>query len=190
VRVQELRTQVDGILVGVGTVVTDDPSLRVHWELLGRPPGTEPIRVVVDGSGRTPETAKVLDGSAPTIVGTTDGCRRRFPDHVRTIAAGRSQVDLRLFFERLADAGVSRLLVEGGSRILGAVLREGLYDHLTVYYAPYVIGDGSAPPIATGPSAASFDGAGALELTSVERKGEGYVASYRPRRLAVGPAEP
>lgn len=185
-RVQELRTQVDGILVGVGTVVMDDPSLRVHWELLGRPPGTEPIRIVVDGSGRTPETAKVLDGTAPTIVGTTDDCRRRFPDHVRTIAAGRSRVDLGVLFERLADAGVRRLLVEGGSRILGTVLREGLYDRLTVYYAPCVIGDGTAPPIVSGPSATSFDGAPALDLTGVERRGEGYVASYRPRRVAFG----
>jgi len=178
------------VVVGVGTVVKDDPSLRVHWELLGRPPGREPTRVIVDGSGRTPEGAKVLDGSAPTIVGVAEGCPRRFPPKVRTIVAGRGRVDLGRFFERLAEAGMHRLLVEGGSQILGAVLRARLYDRLTVYYAPWAIGDGSAPPLDAGPSATTFDDAVALELIGVERVGAGYVASYRPAAGASRASEP
>lgn len=181
-RVQRLRSEVDGILVGVGTVVHDDPSLRVHWELLGRPSGAEPMRIVVDGSGRTPERARVLDGTVPTVIGTTDRNHRTFPDHVRTIVAGTARVDLPLLFARLGELGVRRLLVEGGSEILASVIRERLFDRLTVYYAPVVIGDGTAPALVARPSAASFDDAPALELEGLERSGEGYVGSYAPRR--------
>jgi 2,5-diamino-6-(ribosylamino)-4(3H)-pyrimidinone 5'-phosphate reductase len=188
-RVQTLRTEVDGILVGVGTVVKDDPSLRVHWELLGKAPGPEPIRIVVDGSGRTPEGARVLDGSIPTIVAVSERCRRQFPAHVRTIVSGGPRVDLGQLFVRLAELGVRRLLVEGGSEILASVLGGGLFDRFTVYYAPVLIGDGTAPPVLAGPAARSFDDTRSLDLESVERAGEGYVATYVPRR-SPGPSRP
>src|SRR5208282_2019857 len=92
-RVQRLRAEADAILVGVGTVVKDDPSLRVHWELLGRPPGKNPTRVVVDATGRTPTNARVLDGSTPTIIATSAQSSRKFPPHVRTIVVGMNRVD-------------------------------------------------------------------------------------------------
>jgi 2,5-diamino-6-(ribosylamino)-4(3H)-pyrimidinone 5'-phosphate reductase len=187
VRVQRIRAAANGILVGVGTVIQDDPSLRVHWELLGIPPGVAPTRVVVDGSGRTPERAKVLDGSAPTIVATSERCQRRFPAHVRTVVAGKARVDLGALFERLRALGIRSLLVEGGAEILSSVLRTGEFDRLTVYYAPWIVGDRTAPPLVAGPSAASFDDARALTLDAVERMGEGYVATYRPRN---GPPRP
>src|ERR1700683_5231537 len=65
-RGQWVRADGDAVLVGVGTVLLDDPSLRVHWEMIDRPAGKNPARVVVDSNGRTPPTARVLDGSAPT----------------------------------------------------------------------------------------------------------------------------
>ncbi|MGP8077551.1 MAG: RibD family protein [Thermoplasmata archaeon] len=189
-RVQELRAAVDGILVGVGTVILDDPSLRVHWDLLGRTPGPEPMRIVVDGSGRTPEGARVLDGTIPTIVGVSERSRRRFPEHVRTIVAGAARVDLEELFVRLAGLGVRRLLVEGGAEILASVLRGGSFDRLTVYYAPVLIGAGTAPPIVAGAAAGSFDDARGLELVGVDRAGEGYVASYLPRKTPSGQDAP
>lgn len=181
-RVQELRARADAILVGVGTVLLDDPSLRVHWDLLGRAPGPDPIRVVVDGSGRTPENARVLDGSARTIVAVSAACRRSFPAPTETIVAGTDRVDLVELFEQLVGRGVHRLLVEGGAEILGSVLRGGLFDRLTVYYAPVVIGADAAPPVVAGPAARSFAGAPRLVLEGLVRSGEGYVATYLPDR--------
>ncbi len=75
-RVQQLRAAVDAIVVGVGTVLLDDPSLRVHWELLGRPPGRNPTRVVLDSRGRTPAGARILDETAPTVVAVGEANRR------------------------------------------------------------------------------------------------------------------
>ncbi|MGP8074168.1 MAG: dihydrofolate reductase family protein [Thermoplasmata archaeon] len=189
VRVQRLRAGADGILVGVGTVVKDDPSLRVHWELLGKTSGPNPTRIVADGSGRTPEGARVLDSSAPTIVATTERSRRRFPPHVRTLVAGAERVDLARLFERLPGLGIRRLMVEGGAEILATVVRAGLFDRLTVYYAPVVIGGTTAPAMISGPETRGPADVASCTLADIARVGEGYVATYLPRRTSarVGP---
>jgi 2,5-diamino-6-(ribosylamino)-4(3H)-pyrimidinone 5'-phosphate reductase len=181
VRVQEMRSVADAILVGVGTIVLDDPSLRVHWDLLGRPPGTSPTRVVVDATGRTPEGARVLDGATPTIIGTSERCTRKFPDRVDVIVAGREEVDLALLFERLYDRGIRRMMVEGGSEILSSVFRARLFDRCTVYHAPVVIGGHTAPTVASGPETPSEREAVGLRLVALERLGEGYLATFVPR---------
>lgn len=187
-RVQRLRANADAILVGVGTVVLDDPSLRVHWDLLGQPEGRPPIRVVVDASGRTPEKARVLDGTSPTIVATTHGNHRPYPAHVEVIRAGSSAVPLGELFVALGHHGIRRLMVEGGASILASVLRGNLFDRLTIYYAPVAIGGSTAPPMLRGPESGSMEETIALTLESVERVGEGYVATYRPRAGAPMPS--
>lgn len=180
VRVQRLRKESNGVLVGVGTVIQDDPSLRVHWDLLGEPPGREPTRIVLDSKGRTPPTARVLDPSAPTIVAVSERSTRRFPPHVRTLVAGRDRVELPSLLLQLRELEVRKLLVEGGSEVLAEFVRSGLFDRLTVYYAPLFIGGRSAPPIAAGPETPGPDAVAPLELASLDRLGEGYVATYRP----------
>jgi len=179
-RVQKLRSEVDGIVVGVGTVVLDDPSLRVHWELLGRAPGPSPARIVVDGTGRTPETARVLDRSAPTIVLVSERSRRKFPSHVRTIVAGKDRVDLPRAFGELRREGHRRLLVEGGAAVLASVARAGLFDRWTVYYAPVAIGGTTAPPLLAGPETHGFDESVRLRLSGVAPLGDGFVATFVP----------
>jgi len=179
-RVQQLRANADAILVGIGTVLQDDPSLRVHWDLLGQPAGTSPTRIVVDSTGRTPDGAKVLDGTAATIVATTTRCSRKFPDHVRTIVAGTATVDLVALFVRLHEIGIRRLMVEGGADVLASVLRLGLYDRLTVYVAPAVIGGVTSPPMVRGGESRGPDEMLRMRLTALDRLGEGYVATYVP----------
>lgn len=180
VRVQRLRAGSDAILVGVGTVVKDDPSLRVHWELLGEPAGRNPTRVVVDASGRTPTNARVLDGSTPTIVATSERSARAFPSHVKRLVAGKDRVDLHRLLSQLYDLGVRKLMVEGGAEILSSVLRDGLFDRFSVYYAPMVVGGATAPPMVSGPETTGPDDVAPLELIGLERLGTGYLATYAP----------
>jgi len=179
-RVQRIRAGADAILVGVGTVVKDDPSLRVHWELLGEAPGPNPTRVVVDASGRTPATARVLDGSTPTIIATSERSKRSFPPHVRVMVAGAARVDLARLFPMLYGDGVHTMMVEGGAEILASVLRAGLFDRFTVYYAPVVVGGLTAPPVASGPETRGPDDLATFDLLGVERLGAGYLATYAP----------
>lgn len=182
VRVQKLRANADAILVGVGTVVKDDPSLRVHWELLGEPPGRNPTRVIVDASGRTPEKARVLDGTAPTILATSERAHRTFPPTVHTIVAGKTEVDFAELFPLLHELGIRRLMVEGGAEILSSVLRARLFDRFTIYYAPVIVGGATAPPVVSGLETRAPEEEVAMELVGLERMGVGYVATYVPRR--------
>ncbi len=180
-RVQQMRANCDAVLVGVGTVLRDDPSLRVHWDVLGEPPGPSPARIVVDSRGRTPAGARVLDGTARTLVATAEGCSRTFPAGVEVIVAGRDRVDLGALFERLPGLGVRRLMVEGGSEILTSVFRARLFDRCTVYHAPVIIGGRTAPSVAAGAETVGDAQAVHLALVGVERLGEGYLATYVPR---------
>ncbi len=185
-RVHRLRAEVDGIVVGVGTVLLDDPSLHVRWELTGAPAGTPPTRVVLDSHGRLLPASKVLDTSAPTIVATSERGSARYPGHVRTVVAGRDRVEIPRLWAELHRLGLRRLLVEGGAEVLASVVRSGRFDRWTIYYAPVAIGGTTAPPVLSGPESRGFDEAVRLELVGLERLGEGFVATFVPPRKPPG----
>src|SRR5438477_1475076 len=144
----ELRAAHDAVLVGIGTVLADDPKLTVRLV-----PGRSPVRVVVDSRLRVPPDASVLaTPDAPTIVATTPAAseeraaaiRSRGARVVRVNADAGGHVDLGELFARLRDDGVRSLLVEGGRGIITATLRERLVERLTVCIAPKVLGEGIA----------------------------------------------
>ncbi|MCI4330637.1 MAG: dihydrofolate reductase family protein [Thermoplasmata archaeon] len=180
-RVQRLRADSDAILVGVGTVLLDDPSLKVHWDLLGIPPGREPLRVILDSQGRTPPGAKVLDGSAPTLIATAKGVSSHFKAPVEAFSAGHPTVDLPALLSHLSGRGVGQVMVEGGSKVLASFLGQRLFDVLTVFVAPVVIGDGSAPAMVAGGSAAGTEGALHLERTDAHPLDDGVLLTFRRR---------
>lgn len=144
----ELRAAHDAVLVGIGTVLADDPKLTVRLV-----PGRSPVRVVVDSTLRTPPNANVLaPADVPTIIATTPQASEERAATVRSHGArvlrvkadGDGHVDLRPLLARLRDEGIRSLLVEGGRGIITTVLRERLVDRLTVCIAPKVIGEGIA----------------------------------------------
>lgn len=189
VRVQRLRLSLDAILVGIGTVLADDPSLRVHRELLGEDPAATsdgprpgPLRIILDSAGRTPPQAKVLDGKQPTVILTSQHCTRRFPRTVETSSFGTRQVLLRPALRWLLRKGVRSVLVEGGSQVLASFLKEGLVDRLTVYQAPCLIGGSTAPSMIAGPETTTAAEVVRLNLLGVERLGEGLLSTWEPPR--------
>jgi len=144
----ELRAAHDAVLVGIGTVLADDPKLTVRLA-----PGDSPVRVVVDSQLRIPLDAKVLDGSvARTIVATTPlaseeraaAIRARGAEVLRVKADADGHVELSDLLSRLRDDSIRSVLVEGGRGIITAALRDHLVDRLTVCIAPKVIGEGIA----------------------------------------------
>lgn len=173
-RVHRLRASVDAILVGVGTVLKDDPKLTVKSEYAR---GRNPLRVVLDSAGKIPESARVLDGSAPTLIVTSDECDRSFP-RAEVMRLGKHEVDLQALLDRLAAREMKTLLVEGGSTVIWSFLRKGLADELKIFVSSRVLGGREAPTLAGGQGATSLDEAPSLRLDRIERLGDGVLLEY------------
>lgn len=173
-RVHQLRSQVDAILVGIGTVLTDDPKLTIKPEYAK---GRNPLRVVLDSEGKTPETAHVLDGSAPTLIVTSDRSKRTF-SHAEVLRCGKNEADLTRLLDRLAERGIRTVLVEGGSTVIWSFFHEGLVDELRVFLASRVLGGRSAPTLAGGPGVTSMDDSIRIRLDRVDRLGDGVLLEY------------
>lgn len=185
-RVDDLRAQSDAVMVGVGTVRADDPSLTVDdperrraREQRGEPPN--PARVVADSRVRTPPDATVLDDRAATyllVSGAAD------PDDVTAveaagatvITAGDQRVDLPSALATLETAGIDQLMVEGGGTLLYSLFRAGLVDALSVYVGSRVIGGRDAPTLVDGDG--FVEDFPALTLQSVEQIDAGVRLAY------------
>ncbi|MDQ3761783.1 MAG: GTP cyclohydrolase II RibA [Actinomycetota bacterium] len=140
-----LRAACDAVMVGVGTVLRDDPRLTVRLV-----PGTSPLRVVLDSTLRTPSTALVLAGDPVTAVLTTDRAAdsdrkrlRALGANVQVVPAGPAGVDLPAALRVLRELGVRTLLVEGGARVITSLFSARLVDRLVVGTAPKIIGAGT-----------------------------------------------
>lgn len=173
-RVHRLRAEVDAVLVGVGTVLKDDPKLTVKPE---HAQGRNPLRVVLDSDGKTPDHAHVLDGTADTLIATAADCTREFRK-ARVFRAGKDEVDLLAFLDHLSQRGVKMLLVEGGSTVIWSFLRQGLADELKVFVASSILGGHAAPTLAGGPGVHSMEEAFHLRLEKAERLGDGVLLEY------------
>lgn len=173
-RVHRLRAEVDAILVGIGTVLMDDPKLTVNPDVAR---GPHPLRVVIDSDGRTPQGAHVLDGTAPTLIVTSEETDRTFPN-AQVLRAGKDDVDLGVLLEELARRGVKTLLVEGGGTVIWSFLREGLADELKIFVGSRVLGGHAGPSLAGGRGALSFNDAPRLRLQRLDRLGDGVLLEY------------
>ncbi len=173
-RVLGLRGRVDAILVGVGTVLKDDPKLTVKAETAT---DRRPVRIVLDSDGRTPEHARVLDGRAPTLIVTSEASERTFA-HADVLRCGKEEVDLAALLDQLGGRGIRTLLVEGGSTVIWSFLRSGLVDELKVFVGSLVLGGRSAPTLAGGEGAASLSESIRLALERSERLGDGVLLEY------------
>lgn len=142
----QLRADHQAILVGVGTVLADNPRLTVRLV-----PGVSPLRVVADCHLRVPESAHVLtDGAAKTVIATTAAAA---PDRIAAASARGAEVltldrddsghvDLAQLLEHLVEIGIESVLIEGGRGIVTAALRGRLVDRVSVCIAPKIIGAG------------------------------------------------
>ncbi len=152
-----LRDSVDAILVGSGTVLTDDPQLTVRS---GNVPAVrQPLRVVLDRRHRVPAGARVLDAAAETLV--LDTAVPRFA------------------LKALADRGVRHVLLEGGPTLAGAFVESRCVDEVVAYLAPTLLGAG---PVALADAGiGTLADAASLDIESVDRTGDDVRIVARPR---------
>ncbi|MGK9053473.1 RibD family protein [Neorhizobium petrolearium] len=142
VHLHRCRALVDAVIVGVGTVVADDPSLSVRAVS-----GKSPIRVVVDCNGRMPERAKMLhDGGMPVLLLQAEDAPTRSGRHeiVRLPRQTDGGLAPRDILDALAERGLATVLVEGGANTISRFVDADLIDRLHVSVAPIIIGSGPA----------------------------------------------
>lgn len=153
-----LRATCDTIMVGVGTVLADDPHLTAR-DAQGHLCPEQPLRVVVDSAGRTPADARVRDGAAETWVATVDELGADLD----------GAVDLGALLRALHRRGRQSVLLEGGPTLAGAFVRQRLVDRVVAYVAPTLLGSGAASLASTGIE--TLADAAALDIIDVRRLG-------------------
>jgi diaminohydroxyphosphoribosylaminopyrimidine deaminase/5-amino-6-(5-phosphoribosylamino)uracil reductase len=157
--VHRLRNEIDGVIVGIGTVLKDDPLLTAR--IRG---GRDPFRIILDSRLRIPDEAAVLRTSPEkTVVATTEMAPKdrasRLEEkgvHVLILESKDQRIDLNSLLGKLGEMEMMSLLVEGGSRVNGSFLDEGLVDKVLFFLSPRLIGDCEALGI--------FGGKGAIQL--------------------------
>ena len=195
-RVDRIRAAADAVLVGVGTVLADDPHLTLNEEdrrvqrLRSGRPG-HPARVVVDSTGKTPTDARILDDAATTyllVSEAVDPDRRAALSEAgaELVTAGDERVDLAAAFERLAAYDVDRLMIEGGGEVIYSCFAAELVDELHVYVGSMIVGGRGAPTLADGEG--FVEGFPRLDLVDTERLDDGIVLSYEVDASSAGDA--
>jgi diaminohydroxyphosphoribosylaminopyrimidine deaminase/5-amino-6-(5-phosphoribosylamino)uracil reductase len=173
--VHKLRNQVDGVLVGIGTVLKDDPLLTAR--IRGR---RDPYRIILDSRLKISEEARVI-GTSPSkaIIVTTelaprDKIERLEKRGVQILIFGSKEerINLRSCLSKLGEMGMMNLLVEGGSQVNGSFLDEGLIDKLLLFLSPKLIGDHQALGIFGGRGVSNLQEAIALKEIKTRKMGE------------------
>ena len=148
--VHRLRAATDSIMVGINTVLADDPQLTTRDER-GHSLARQPLRILVDSTGRLPPGARALSEPGRTLAAVSridDDVRCRLAEagaEVESVPAQDGSVDLEELFRSLGQRGVTSVLVEGGGTLLGSLFDRRLVDKVVAFVAPIIIGGRSAP---------------------------------------------
>jgi len=188
--VHRLRDRVDAVMVGVETVLADDPALNTR---LRRGRGKNPVRIILDTNLRTPPNARVLahaDASMTWIVIGDDVPQERVESRKEegvsflSCPKKNGRIDLPALMNRLGEKSVTSILFEGGATAMGAMLRERLIDKFFIFKAPKLLGGGDGIPMAAGPGARRMNESVLMRRLKIRRFGndvlfEGY-PEYTP----------
>ena len=189
-RVDRLKAGCDAVMVGVGTVLADNPSLTVKSGELRRDRVLEgkaenPVRIVVDSRGRTPVSADILRrGEGDRIIAVSaraeKDAAKRYRGIATVIPAGDGEeVDLPRLMARLHERGIGRLMVEGGGSLVGSLFASGLVDEFYTFVGSLVIGGRDAPTPADGPGFPNDNAFVRLSLLDVGELDEGVLLRWR-----------
>ncbi|PLX99268.1 MAG: bifunctional diaminohydroxyphosphoribosylaminopyrimidine deaminase/5-amino-6-(5-phosphoribosylamino)uracil reductase RibD [Desulfuromonas sp.] len=186
-RVHQLRNRVEAIMVGVETVLQDDPQLNTRIE---EGNGRDPLRVVVDSQLRMPPESKMLlQGSAAgTLIATISTDRERIAAleaagaEVVVLPAVQRRVALPELWQELGRRNIQKLLLEGGATLASAALADGLIDQLMLFVAPKILGGQSRHGIFSGSGCTLMADAIQIEGSRIERCGEDLLITGEVKR--------
>jgi 2,5-diamino-6-(ribosylamino)-4(3H)-pyrimidinone 5'-phosphate reductase len=181
-RLHRLRSSVDAIVIGISTVIVDNPRLTVR---LVKRCGTTPVRIIVDSTGRIPLDSKILKSASKinTIVAVTSRTSDRRIDKIKSagamvIVAGARTVDLKELFCILKKMGFNKILVEGGGELNWSILQLGIVNELMITVAPRIVGGRTATTLVEGDGYTRISESIKTELIKISRQNNGEVILY------------
>lgn len=177
-RGHKLRAAQDAILVGIGTVLADDPLLTARTVPM---PKKQPIRIVADSSGRTPISSRLVQSvSSGRVVVATNGQPQDFLSRngVEVWRCGNGvRMDVQELLRRAAAEGIGSLLIEGGGTVAASFIRAGLVDEIAWFVAPILIG-GDGLPALGGLGLQNLGDATRWKPVATERIGDDVLNTY------------
>ena len=177
-RVHKLRTECDAILVGIGTVIEDNPKLTAR-----NSKGKNPTRIILDTNFRIPKDANVFDGESKTIVAVGENTSVKEDKNIEIIKCGFKEVDLLKLLPELKSRGIDKILVEGGETVMWSFLEKKLFDKLYIFISNIVIGGIKTPTIAGGYGSKDVTNILKLEVKNAEIMGNGVLIEYAPKKI-------
>tara|TARA_Y100001934_G_scaffold104468_1_gene128450 strand:- start:1881 stop:2516 length:636 start_codon:yes stop_codon:yes gene_type:complete len=177
-RVHRLRTECDAILVGIGTVIEDNPKLTAR-----NSKGKNPTRIILDTNFRIPKDANVFDGESKTIVAVGENTSVKEDKNIEIIKCGFKEVDLLKLLPELKSRGIDKILVEGGETVMWSFLEKKLFDKLYIFISNIVIGGTKTPTIAGGYGSKDVTNILKLEVKNAEIMGNGVLIEYAPKKI-------
>jgi 2,5-diamino-6-(ribosylamino)-4(3H)-pyrimidinone 5'-phosphate reductase len=196
-RVDVLKAGCDAILVGIGTVLADDPSLTIKSDTLIRMRreqnhSSHPVRIVVDSMARTPLDAKILhQGEGKRIIALSRAADFDRVEQlqqtaiqcggdieIELVVCGEEQVELLELCKELKKRGIHRLMVEGGGTLIMGFFKAGVVDELHTYIGNMIIGGKDAPTLADGDGFVLEDEFVQLTLYSLSQMEDGVLLSW------------
>jgi len=190
-RVHRLRSEADAVVVGITTVLMDDPKLTVKEEFVKNP--RQPLRVVMDSNLRTPLNAELLNPHADTLIATTERgikenqetmvkieeLRNTRDKKIMVRAFGEEKVSPGKLVDYLVNLGHTKIFVEGGGTVMMSFLREGLVDEYTIFVGSLIVGGRKTPVPFMGEGFAAEHEVVRLEMKSVARMDDGVLLRYQ-----------
>jgi len=180
-RMYQLRNQCDAVLVGIETVISDDPKLTVKNKYVKN--AKNPLRIILDSKCRIPNNSHVLDNSAKTFIVTSHDCSRKFGINIEILKCKKNksgEINLEDLLLKLNDIGIKKLMVEGGGSIIWSFLNNRFFDDLFVYIAPFIIGGKKTPSMADGIGIDNDESKIILKLFEIKKLGSGLLLHYKP----------
>jgi 2,5-diamino-6-(ribosylamino)-4(3H)-pyrimidinone 5'-phosphate reductase len=180
IRMYNLRNECDAVLVGVGTILSDDPKLTVKEKYVKNP--NQPIRIILDTNCNTPENALAVNEKAKTLIFIKNKCSKKYGSNIEIIKCKTDKnglIDLTSMLETLYNKGIKKLMVEGGGTVIWSFLEQELVDDMYVFVGPIIVGGKGTPTLADGLGIINEDKVINLKVVNIDRLGSGILIHYK-----------